>query len=51
MKDAATRKYLGTDTQWYPPPLEVFQKLSAYANEHGDPNGLPYFVWDGGGDG
>lgn len=48
VKEAATRKYLGTDTQWYPPPLEVFQKLSAYANEHGDLKGAPYFVWDGG---
>jgi site-specific DNA-methyltransferase (adenine-specific) len=47
VKDAATRKYLGTDTQWYPPPQEVFQMLSAYANQHGDPKGAPYFSWDG----
>ena len=48
VKEAATRKYLGTDTQWYPPPTEVFQKLVVYANTHGDPTRRPYFAWEGG---
>lgn len=42
---AATRKYLGLDEQWYPPPPEIFQKLADYANEHGSPAGRPYFSW------
>lgn len=47
VKVAATRKYLGSDCQWYPPPMDVFQKLATYANEHGNPDGRPYFVWGG----
>lgn len=43
VKDAATRKYLTADACWYPPPPEVFARLAAYANEHGDPAGAPYF--------
>lgn len=43
VKEAATRKYFGTDRQWYAPPPEVFEKLSDYANTHGIPEGRPYF--------
>ncbi len=45
--NAATRKYLTADHLWYYPPVDAFTKLSAYANEHGDPKGLPYFSIDG----
>lgn len=41
--DAATRKYLTEGTDWYFPPVERFEQLREYANEHGDPNGAPYF--------
>ncbi len=41
--DAASRKYFATDAQWYPPPPEKFKRLKEYANEHGDPDGKPYF--------
>lgn len=44
VKEAATRKYLTADDAWYPPPPEVFARLAAYANTHGDPTGAPYFV-------
>lgn len=47
VKNAATRKYLTSDYMWYFPPPEVFEKLSKYANENGDPNGRPYFSIDG----
>lgn len=43
VKNAATRKYLTADHLWYFPPGDVFARLSAYANEHGDPGGRPYF--------
>jgi hypothetical protein len=43
VKEAATRKYLASDDAWYPPPPATFAKLAAYANEHGDPAGAPYF--------
>lgn len=45
--NAATRKYLTADHLWYYPPVDAFVKLSQYANEHGDPNGCPYFSIDG----
>lgn len=45
--NAATRKYLTADHLWYYPPPEAFAKLAAYANEHGDPQGRPYFSVDG----
>lgn len=45
--EAGSRKYLGTDKQWYPPPPEMFEKLVDYANTHGDPDGRPYFSRDG----
>ena len=45
--NAATRKYLTADHLWYYPPPEAFERLSRYANEHGDPAGRPYFSQDG----
>ena len=45
--NAATRKYLTKDHLWYPPPPEVFVKLVDYANRYGDPNGRPYFSFNG----
>lgn len=46
VKNAATRKYLTTDFEWYFPPAEVFAKLSEYANQYGNPEGKPYFSLD-----
>ena len=45
--NAATRKYLTADHLWYYPPVHAFVKLAKYANEHGDPQGRPYFSTDG----
>jgi len=45
--NAATRKYLTADHLWYYPPVDAFVKLAKYANQHGDPNGRPYFSDDG----
>ncbi|MBB5212623.1 DNA methyltransferase [Microbulbifer hydrolyticus] len=47
VKDAAARKYLDKGHLWYFPPPEMFEKLQAYANEHGKPEGRPYFSIDG----
>lgn len=47
VRNAATRKYLTADHLWYYPPVDTFVKLAAYANEHGDPRGRPYFSTDG----
>lgn len=47
VKDAATRKYLDKGHLWYFPPPAMFEKLQAYANEHGTPEGRPYFSFDG----
>lgn len=47
VKNAASRKYLTADHHWYFPPAEEFSKLAAYANEHGNPDGRPYFSVDG----
>lgn len=44
---AATRKYLGQDWQWYPPPPHMMERLALYANQHGDPLGAPYFSLNG----
>ena len=44
VKNAATRKYLTNDDEWYMPPPEMLERLRAYANEHGDPLGYPYFA-------
>ena len=41
------RKYLDQTDLWYPPPPGTFQKLQEYANEHGSPDGRPYFAPDG----
>ena len=45
--NAATRKYLTSDSFWYFPPPEAFASISEYANTHGDPAGRPYFSRDG----
>lgn len=45
--DAAVRKYLDQGHLWYYPPPEMFARMAAYANEHGRPEGKPYFSADG----
>jgi hypothetical protein len=45
--NAATRKYLTACHLWYFPPSEAFVRLAAFANEHGRPEGRPYFSLDG----
>lgn len=47
VKDAAVRKYLDQGHLWYFPPAEMMQRLTDYANEHGRPEGRPYFSVDG----
>lgn len=47
VKDVAVRKYLAKDHLWYFPPAEMFEKLAVYANEYGNPEGIPYFSEDG----
>lgn len=47
VKNAATRKYLTQDWLWYFPPPEMMELLVAFANEHGDPAGRPYYSLDG----
>lgn len=47
VRNAATRKYLTQDWLWYFPPAEMMARLVAYANEHGDPGGRPYYSLDG----
>ncbi|MDP6555255.1 MAG: DNA methyltransferase [Pirellulaceae bacterium] len=47
VRDAAVRKYLDQGHLWYYPPPEMFQRLQEYANEHGQPEGRPYFSLDG----
>ena len=47
VKDAATRKYFDQGWLWYPPPPEVMTKLVSYANEHGEPEGRPYYSING----
>lgn len=47
VKDAAVRKYFDQGHLWYFPPPEMMARLVAYANEHGDPAGRPYFTLDG----
>lgn len=47
VKDAAVRKYLDQGHLWYFPPAEMFEKMANYANEHGKPEGRPYFSRDG----
>lgn len=45
--DAAVRKYLDQGHLWYWMPPEKFQMMADYANEHGRPEGRPYFSQDG----
>lgn len=47
VKDVAVRKYLDQGHLWYYPPVEMFEKMQKYANEHGAPEGRPYFSVDG----
>ncbi len=47
VKNAATRKYLTKCHLWYFPPSEAFELLAQYANEHGRPEGRPYYSLDG----
>ncbi len=47
VKDAAVRKYLDKGYLWYFPPLEMFEKLSKYANKYGKKEGKPYFSRNG----
>jgi len=44
--DAASRKYLTKGNLWYYPPPERMEAMVEYANEHGDPEGRPYFAPD-----
>ena len=45
--DAASRKYLTKGNLWYYPPPKRMEAMVEYANEHGDPEGRPYFAPDG----
>lgn len=45
--NAATRKYFTKCHLWYMPPADMFEKISNYANEYGNPLGKPYFSLDG----
>lgn len=47
VKNSATRKYLTLDWLWYFPPPNMMERLVAFANEHGRPEGRPYFSLDG----
>jgi hypothetical protein len=47
VKNAATRKYLTADHLWYYPPPDAFERIARYVNEHGRPEGRPYFSVDG----
>ena len=45
--NAATRKYLTQCHLWYFPPADAFEKIAAYANKHGAPEGRPYYSFNG----
>ena len=47
VKNVATRKYLDQGHLWYFPPPERFEQIVEYANTHGEPEGKPYFSFDG----
>lgn len=47
VKDVAVRKYLDQGHLWYFPPPDMFAKMASYANDHGRPEGRPYFSLDG----
>lgn len=42
--NAASRKWLTADHNWYMPPMSALQQMRAYANEHGNPKNAPFFV-------
>lgn len=46
VKNAATRKYFTQCHLWYFPPPDAFERLAAYANQHGNESGRPYFSVD-----
>ena len=45
--DVAVRKYLDQGHLWYYPPPDMFDKMARFANEHGKPEGRPYFSRNG----
>jgi len=47
VKNAATRKYFTRCHLWYYPPAPAFERIAAFANERGRPEGRPYFSVDG----
>jgi hypothetical protein len=47
VRDAAVRKYFDQGHLWYFPPPDKFAMLATFANEHGDPQGRPYYSRDG----
>lgn len=47
VKNAATRKYLTKDGEWYFPPDDMIKKMSDYCNQYGKPSELPYFDMTG----
>jgi site-specific DNA-methyltransferase (adenine-specific) len=47
VKNAATRKYFTRCHLWYFPPASAFERIAAFANAHGRPEGRPYFSIDG----
>lgn len=47
VKNAATRKYLTTDSLWYWPPGDAVQKMAQYCTQNGNPTSWPYFSLDG----
>jgi len=47
VKNAATRKYFTRCHLWYYPPAPAFERIAAFANERGRPEGRPYLSVDG----
>lgn len=47
VKNAATRKYFTNCNLWYYPPSEAFEKITQYANAHGEKKNKPYFSING----
>jgi DNA methylase len=47
VRNAATRKYFTRCHLWYYPPAPAFERIAAFANAHGRPEGRPYFSTDG----
>lgn len=45
--NAASRKWLSSDEEWYMPMSSDFETLSEYANRNGRTEGRPYFSADG----